>query len=116
MSELEDRINSVLNDPEELKKLSSLAKTLMEGGGLTGEPAVEKGGGDDAALLKKLLGSFGAAGRSSGSTAMLHAISPYLSERRGRKLERAMRYAAMARAAKLVLSQYGGDGDGAKQV
>ena len=32
MSEFEDRINSVLNDPEQMDKIANLAKSLMGGG------------------------------------------------------------------------------------
>ena len=33
MSEFEDRINSVLNDPEQMDKIANLAKSLMGGDG-----------------------------------------------------------------------------------
>ena len=37
MSELEDRISSVLNDPEQLARISAMAQKLM-GGETAGEP------------------------------------------------------------------------------
>ena len=33
MGEFEDRINSVLNDPEQMDKIANLAKSLMGGDG-----------------------------------------------------------------------------------
>ena len=38
MGELEDRLSSILNDPEQMRRISSLAQTLM-GGGETSAPA-----------------------------------------------------------------------------
>jgi len=42
MSEFEDRLNSILNDPEQMDKIASMAKSLMGGGGPDSAPQQTK--------------------------------------------------------------------------
>ena len=109
MSELEDRLNSILSDPEQMARISSLAQSLMGGdrenasspgtepapgsgvsaalGSILASPRREKPGGDPAALLK--------------------ALQPFLSEKRRQKLSRAMRLARMASLARMAMGEMG---------
>ena len=116
MSEFEERINSLLNNPEELSRLSNMARSLMEGGLFSGgqEQSSQSApaAGPDPMLQKLMSGIAGLGGEKNSNTAMLKAISPYLDEKRGRKLERAIRMAQMAQVARSVLREYGGDGLG----
>lgn len=96
MSELEDRINSVLNDPGQMEQISKLAQSLMGGG---------DAGGIDTGVLSKLSSLAGNAGESGGKQALLNAMKPYLSEKRRMKLERAMRLASLAKIARLAFSE-----------
>ena len=118
MSEFEERINSLLNNPEELSRLSNMARSLMEGGLFSGgqeqssRSSQSAPAGPDPMLQKLMSGIAGLGGEKNSNTAMLKAISPYLDEKRGRKLERAIRMAQMARVARSVLREYGGDGLG----
>ena len=104
MSEFEDRINSVLNDPEQMDKIASLAKSLMGGGaqstdsgdggmmGKLGELAKGLSGGGSAgqespAIDPAMLGKIGRlmkAGnaQSSNERALLEAMKHYLTEKR----------------------------------
>jgi hypothetical protein len=113
MSELEDRLNSILNDPEQMARISSLAQSLMGGG--EGGPAPE-GPPERAALLggkdgenplpgklSSLLGRSGDADKR----ALLEAMKPYLSEKRRGKLDRAMKLTRMARLARLAMGELG---------
>ena len=75
MSEFEDRINSVLNDPEQMDKIANLAKSLMGGGDGQGADAGDGGMmGKLGELAKGLSGGGSAAqespGRSASSTAL----------------------------------------------
>lgn len=126
MSGIEEMINGVLSDPEQMKKLTSMAQSIMGGAG--GEPLSlpESGGGmpDWSGLLGKLppgilkaASGFLGGGRSGGGTAavsgdkteLLNALSPWLSEKRRAKLERSIRLAGFL---KLGVGVFFGSGGG----
>ena len=130
MSEFEDRINSVLNDPEQMDKIANLAKSLMGGdgqktapGGMMGklgELAKSLAGGEstgrdgpeiDPAMLGKI-GRLMNAGnaRSSNERALLEAMKPYLTEKRRQKMDRALQLARLARIARIAMGEMG-EGD-----
>jgi len=109
MSDFEDRISSILNDPAQMSQIADLAKSLMGGG---------EGRSDDGGLFSKLGGLFGAeesgvdsaligkvgrllsgGERDSDKRALLEAMKPWLSEGRRQKMDKAMK---LARVAKLV--------------
>ena len=109
MGELEDRLNSILSDPEQMRRISSLAQTLMGGG----EPstAAEKAESKPESGLPGALGSLLEPPRSGGDkAALLKALKPWLSEKRQRKLAKAMRLAQMARLARFAMGD-GGNGE-----
>ena len=105
MSELEDRINSVLSDPEQLARISAMAQSLM--GSLADDQAV---GEHNAASIEKnaslektaSLGKLGellrgAAGEKNPRLAALEALGNCLDERRREKLKRAIRLSRVLR-------------------
>ena len=105
MGELEDRLSSILNDPEQMRRISSLAQTLMggESSAPTGNAEGPKEGG-----LPGSLGSLLSPPHSGGDkTALLEALKPWLSEKRQKKLARAMRLAQMARLARFAMGDLG---------
>ena len=118
MRELEDRINSVLSDPEQLARISAMAQSLMGGAQQTDESgpqpsaapdpsvignALKAFPGLDAASLGKLFGG----GAKSRHLAALEALAPCLDEKRREKLTRAIRLARLASLAKLGLGDKG---------
>ena len=129
MSEWEERINSILGDPEQMSRISALAQSLMGGQEQAAPPSMDEGGLPDlSALAGNLLGGGGdgpdaamlgtlgrllrsGAGGDSRQRALLEAIKPYLSERRRSKMDRAMRLAHMAKLAQLALGEAGGKQD-----
>lgn len=109
MGELEDRLNSILSDPEQMARINSLAQSLM-GGGEASQGAPASGGeaaGPDSALLGKLGSLLSRQGPDPERQALLEAMKPYLSEKRRSKLERAMRLTRMARLARLAMGDLG---------
>lgn len=132
MSEFEDRINSVLNDPDQMDKIASLAKSLMGGGaqstdsgnggmmGKLGELAKGFSSGGSAgqespAIDPAMLGKIGRlmkAGnaQSSNERALLEAMKPYLTEKRRQKMDRALQLAKLARIARIAMGEMG-EGD-----
>lgn len=119
MSELEDRINSLLSSPEEMEKIAKLAQSLM---GDLGSSAVEKEEGrNQESPLDGLLGGIdpgmiAAIGRAmsdsgqSDKTKLLSALSPYLGEKRREKMTKAIHIARVAKLAGAVFSESGGFG------
>lgn len=113
MSEFEDKLSSLMNDPKQMEKIASLAKTLM-GGDNPGEKAGEGSDepGLDPGILKKLAGIIGKSGAGgSEQTALLNAMKPFLSEKRREKMDKAMKLARLAEIAELAAGEMGGDGD-----
>lgn len=116
MSELEDRLNSILNDPEQMARISSLAQSLMGGGTDAGESGPKElsqlagalsGKGGDSALPGMLSGLLGQSAGDADKRALLEAMKPYLSEKRRGKLDRAMQLTRMARLARLAMGELG---------
>ena len=132
MGEFEDRINSVLNDPEQMDKIANLAKSLMGGeaqkadpgdGGMMGKlgdlakgltgggPSGRDGPDIDPAMLGKI-GRLMKAGNAQNSNerALLEAMKPYLTEKRRQKMDRALQLAKLARIARIAMGEMG-EGD-----
>ena len=110
MSELEDKINDLLSNPEEMGRLAKLASQLMDGG-LGGGPAPAGEGvpaePELSAMVAKVMGGL-SGGKKLGLAA---ALGPYLSAGRRQRLERALRVSQMARLAGTVFSEFGGERD-----
>lgn len=112
MSELEEKLGAVLNNPQLMQQIMGLAQSI--GSSQTTrdmpqkqvpEPTVPAG--LDPKLLQSLAGFGKQAGVDPNQTALLTALSPYLSQERVGKLERAMRAARMAGAASMFLNSGG---------
>ena len=106
MGELEDRISSVLGDPEQLAQIRAMAQSLM--GGASSEAPAE---GEDAASIKKLGALLrGGLGGKNPRLDALEALAPCLGEKRREKLARAMKLARVLRLAQAgLLSPEGKD-------
>ena len=110
MSELEDRINSILEDPEQMEKIAGLAKSLMGGQGLPDrEPELPAGLPFDPKLLSRLSSAVSSGGAAFREQALLEAMLPYLSEKRRSKMDRAIKLARFAKLARLAVDEMGGE-------
>ena len=107
MSELEEKLNAVLNDPAELERISRLAAELMGDGGAT---ETEATGGGLGEKLGGLLGSLGGKGGGGGKAALVAALAPYLHDGRREKLAKAARLAQAAHRAGAMLREEGKGG------
>lgn len=109
MDELEERIGQVLNDPEQMARLSSLAQSLL-GGASPPEAAAPAGAPDPGGALLGKLGSLLAqdAGNERSREGLLQALGPWLSPGRRDRLQRALRIARLTRLARTAL----GEGEG----
>lgn len=98
MSELEEKLNSILSDPQMMSQIQAMAQSM--GQSQSGGDAVSGSFPDiDLGMLTKLSGFARSAGVDNDQQNLLHALSPYLNRDRIGKLERAMRAAKMAKMA-----------------
>lgn len=110
MSELEEKLASVMNDPAMMQKIMSLAQSLG-GNQPQREPEIPPKQETapfpdiDISMLQKLSGFAKQNGIDKNQQTLLHALSPYISRHRIIKLERAMRAAKMANFATTLLGR-----------
>jgi len=110
MDGIEEKLSSVLNDPEMMQKIMAMAQSL--GSGSTQQEAPKQPQNNplpdiDLGMLQKFSGIARQGNIDKEQQALLRALSPYLSRERIRKLENAMRAAKMARIAAAALGQQG---------
>lgn len=111
MSEMEERLNALLSNPQLMQQIASMAQAV--GGGQNGFPADQKEppaalpAAFDPKLLQTITQTLGQSGVDGNQKALLQALSPYLSAFRVQKLERAMQAARLAAAASGFLNSGG---------
>ena len=105
MDELESRLSSVLGDPQQMEKITKLAQSILAGAG-SGDDASSEGLGFDPEMLGRLTRMMNTG--EGKEEKMLAAMSPYLSEKRRGKMNRALKIAKLARIARLAMEE-GGD-------
>ena len=96
MSELDDKLNRILNDPQAMREITAMAAAFRGGSappeGETGEPS-----GIDPEKLSRIMRIAGEFGRDNGGASLLNAIRPYLNPRRQAKFNDALSVMRMAR-------------------
>lgn len=121
MDDFQDKLNSVLGNPEMMQQIMAMAQSL--GGSQpdsgssqqnTESPPAEPVGagflpeGIDLSMLQKLSGFTSKIAVDSNQQGLLRALGPYLPSDRVHKLEKAMRAAKLARLATTLLNQSAG--------
>lgn len=110
MSEMEEKLGALLNNPQMMQQILSLARTM--GAQTQDAPPKQESPQPtlpniDLGMLQKLSGIAQQGGIDNEQQNLIHALSPFLSQGRVRKLERAMRAAKMARMASAFLNSGG---------
>ena len=111
VSDFEDKLNKLLNDPKEMERFAGFAKSLMSGEG-SPKPEQSTALDIDPSILKNLSGMLSGKGRGGRDAKLLEAMRPFLSEKRRGKMDKAMKIARLAGIAELAAGQLGGDDDG----
>lgn len=103
MGDFEEKLSSIMNNPEMMQKIMSLAQNMQEP---KEEPQPSTSFPDiDVSLLQKLSSLASQSGIDKNKQNLLHALTPYISAGRIAKLERAMRAAKMAGLATSLLGR-----------
>ncbi len=133
MAEFDDKLNSLLSDPDSMAKIMQLAQSLSGGdsaaapqqqtapppppppapaSGGGGNPLSALTGGLDPAMLARLLPLVQELNRDDGgaSRQLLYALRPYLRQDRQGKVERALQLARLIHIGKKFLSSWEGFG------
>ncbi|NCB51312.1 MAG: hypothetical protein EOM54_05460 [Clostridia bacterium] len=112
MDELGDKLNAILENPGQLERLTQAAKSIMGGEAQQGS-AQGKNDLDflDPSMLKKLGSFMSRGGAHDDKRVLLEAMKPYLSEKRQKKLNNAMKLAKLASIAEVALADFKIDDD-----
>ena len=99
MDDLESRLSSVLGDPQQMEKITKLAQSLLSG---AGSETSESFGVDPELIgrLSRLMHT-----EDGKERRVLEAMSPYLSEKRRGKMNRALKIAKLAKIARLAMEE-----------
>lgn len=113
MSEMEEKMGAILNDPQMMQKIMAMVQSLQSQAPHedTAPPVCDAPAADipvpDMAMLGQLSKLMGNSRIDNNQQTLLRALSPYLSRERISKLERAMRAAKMASLASGLLGSGG---------
>lgn len=105
MEGLEEKLGTILNNPQLMQQIMSMAGSLSSGQEQQPEPTPTPSVPDfDPVMLQKIMGIAGQMGTDPQQKALLHALKPYLTDGRIQKLEKAMRAAKLANLASAAFS------------
>ena len=104
MSELEEKLNSVLNNPQLMQQIMSMAQSLGSQPQPEQPPKTDPMPEIDLGMLQRLSGLASQGTIDQNQQSLLKALRPYLTRERIEKLEKAMRAAKMARMASGLIS------------
>ena len=109
MDDLQSQMNSILQDPNMMEKILSMAQSLNSQSAQTDtQPSSQSVLPElDFDTVQKLSGFLGQSKIDSNQRTLLAALSPYLQSERIAKLEKAMRAAKLATLASSLLSSSG---------
>lgn len=107
MEDMEAKIGAILNNPQMMEQIMSLAQNLGGEQAAAPPPAQESLPEIDFATVQKLTSLIGKTGIDGKQRALLQALRPYLSSQRIYKLEKAMRAAKLAGMASVFFGNAG---------
>ena len=119
MDELESKISAIFSSPEHMEQIKNLAQSLSSGGfghsdlpheqAMSAETKSLPAQSFDPRLMQLMSKVMSEYSKPSEASSLLHAIRPYLSSERISKLDRALNIAKLAKIAKTIIPEFGGD-------
>lgn len=107
MDNMESQLSAILGNPQMMQQIMSIAQNFQTETEPQPPPTADTGPEIDFAMVQKLSSLIGKTGIDSHQSALLHALSPYLSSHRIQKLEKAMRAAKLAGMASAFFGSLG---------
>lgn len=114
MDEMEEKLNSILGNPEMMSQIMSMAQSIGKSTQSTTtapqqvqETPKAAAPSFDPKLVQRIYGIASQSGIDKNQQALLKALSPYLTSHRINKLEKAMRAAKIAGLATTALNTFG---------
>ena len=109
MEDMQQQMNAILSNPEMMQKIMTMAQALNQSPPEAAAPKNEIPATPDIdiSMIQRLSGLAGSTTIDKNQRSLLAALSPYLSQPRIRKLEKAMRAAKMANLASSFLNGSG---------
>lgn len=109
MSEMEEKLGTILSNPQLMQQIMSLAGSLgqQEAAPQPPAPTAPALPGADSGMLQAISGLASQSGIDRDQQNLLTALAPYVSSQRLHKLEKAMRASKMARTATAFLNAGG---------
>ncbi len=108
MSEMEEKLGAILNNPQMMQQILSMAQAMNTNSTPQSPPPQPQESAPalpvDPRMLQSLAGMAQKTGVDRNQQTLLKALCPYLSQNRVHKLERAMRAAKMAGLASNLLN------------
>lgn len=104
MSELEEKLNTLLSNPQLMQQIASMAQSMNTTNAPEPSTAQEHPPELDINMIKQLSGMAQKGTIDKNQQSLLKALGPYLSPGRISKLEKAMRAAKMAQFATVFLN------------
>lgn len=110
MGELDDKLGSLLNNPQMMQQIMTMAQQLgaQDGPGSGTAPGPAPGGMPtpaDLEMIRRISSISRGSGLDPQQTHLLQALNPYLNNTRLHRLEQAMRAARLAETAFTALNQ-----------
>ncbi len=110
MSEMEDKLNKLLDDPEMMGRIMQMAQQLSGGVSTPPPPSAPDLSGFDPQTITKLLPLVKELQTpNSQATQLLYALRPYLKEEKQGKIDRAVKLAHLIHIGKKAVSDWGLD-------
>ncbi|MBR6653962.1 MAG: hypothetical protein IKL27_04415 [Oscillospiraceae bacterium] len=115
MDDLQSKISAIFSSPESMEQIRNLAQSLAGGGEdmqspvstppQSTEPSLQM----DPRIMQVMTRAMSEFSKPSEASALLGALRPYLSQDRISKVDRAMNIARLAKIARTIIPEFGGD-------
>ena len=115
MDDLQSKISAIFSSPESMEQIRNLAQSLAGGSEdiqstmptapQQTEPSLQM----DPRIMQVMTRAMSEFSKPSEASALLGALRPYLSQDRISKMDRAMNIARLAKIARTIIPEFGGD-------
>ena len=115
MDDLQNKISAIFSSPESMEQIRNLAQSLAGGSEdiqstmttapQQPEPSLQM----DPRIMQIMTRAMSEFSKPSEASALLGALRPYLSQDRISKMDRAMNIARLAKIARTIIPEFGGD-------